>query len=175
MRKLISHVFKQDMITWKHAANEKQKLVPHSTKHNMIIQPDKTGTACNTTHVDRKARGRANSRLHAHKTRQNMEHECPNPDTKRKLKTWVPGSKHYAPTRNKACRRDCARLEHARSRMLTWKQDMTGVSGLCHKTMHNTRPKWQNPDNLTLTLAFLFFIFRKLSKVISFPVSHKYN
>ncbi len=23
---------------------------------------------------------------------------------------------------------------------------MTGVSGLCHKTMNNTRPKWQNPD-----------------------------
>ncbi len=24
--------------------------------------------------------------------------------------------------------------------------DMMGVSGLCHKTMNNTRPKWQNPD-----------------------------
>ncbi len=23
---------------------------------------------------------------------------------------------------------------------------MMGVSGLCHKTMNNTRPKWHNPD-----------------------------
>ncbi len=71
-----------------------------------------------------------------------MEHECPNPDTKLKLKTW----EHHAPTQNKARRRESARLEHTRSRVLTWKQDMTGVSGLCHKTMNNTRPKWQNPD-----------------------------
>ncbi len=59
----------------------------------------------NTTHVDRRAHGRANSRPHAH-TRQNMEGECYNPDTK--LKTRVPGSEHYAPTRNKARRwREC--------------------------------------------------------------------
>ncbi len=70
---------------------------------------------------------------HTHTARQNAERECPISDMKPKLKTWVPGSKHHAPTRNKAS-------------MLTWKQDMTGVSGLCHKPMNDTRPKWQNPD-----------------------------
>ncbi len=66
----------------------------------MYTQPIKTWTACNNTkHVDRRARGRANSRLHAHTTRQNIEHECPNPDTKPKLMTWVLGSEHHTPTR----------------------------------------------------------------------------
>ncbi len=76
-------------------------------------------TPQNTTHVDRRACGRANSRPHAHTTRRNMERECPNPVTKPKLKTWVPGSKHYTPTWNKACRRESARLEHTRNRTLT--------------------------------------------------------
>ncbi len=85
MRILISHVFTQDMTTWKHTANEKHKL---------------RATPQNTTHVDRRARGWANSRPHTHTTRRNMERECPNTVTKLKLKTWVPGSKHHAPTRH---------------------------------------------------------------------------
>ncbi len=47
----------------------------------------------------------------------------------------------HAQTWNKARRQDSARLEHAPSRTLMWKQDMTGVLGHCHKTMNNTRPK----------------------------------
>jgi len=111
-------------ITWMHTADKNTNCVQH-----------------NKTHVDRRACGRANSRPHTHTKRQNVERECPNPDTKPKLKTWVPGSEHHAPTWNKARRRE-------RERTHTWKQDMTGVSGLCNKTMNNTRPKWQNPDNL---------------------------
>ncbi len=65
-------------ITWMHAADKN------------------TNCMHTTSHVDKRACGRANSRLHAHKTRQNMEHECPNPDTKPKLKTWVPGSEHHS-------------------------------------------------------------------------------
>ncbi len=42
--------------------------------------------------------------------------------------------------------RDSSTLEAARSHE---NPDMMGVSGLCHKTMNNTRPKWQNPDTLT--------------------------
>ncbi len=116
-------------ITWMHAADKNTNCVQH-----------------NKTHMDRRACGRANSRPHTHTKRQNVERECPNPDTKPKLKTWVPGSEHHAPTWNKARRWESTWLEHTRSRVLTWKQDVTGVSGLCHKTMNKTRPKWQNPD-----------------------------
>ncbi len=117
-------------ITWMHAADKNTNCVQHHT-HN--------------------TRGQESARPselepHAQTMRQNMEREYPNPDTKPKLKTWVPGSEHHAPTQNKARRRESARLEHTRSRTLTWKQDMTGVSGLCHKTMNNTILKWQNPD-----------------------------
>ncbi len=108
-------------ITWMHAAD----------KNMNCVQQHKT-------HVDRRVRGWANPRPHTHSTRQNMERECPKPVTKPKLKTWVPRSEHHAPTRNKARRRESTRLEHTQS-----EQDMTGVSGLCHKTMNNTRLKWQ--------------------------------
>ncbi len=88
----------------------------------------KTQAACNTTkHTWTEARAaERNSRPHTPTKRQNVEYKCPNPDMKPKLKTWVPGSEHHAPT---------------------WNPDMMVVSGLCHKTMNNTRPKWQNPDS----------------------------
>ncbi len=149
MRKLISHVFTQDMTTLNHADNEKHKLhaTQHKTKHE-CMQPIKTRTACNTT-KHTWTEEHVSLCEHTHTMRQNVERECPNPDTKPKLKTWLPGSEHHAPTWNKARRRESARLEHARSRMLTWKQNMIGVSGLCHKTMKNTRPRWQNSDIVT--------------------------
>ncbi len=40
--------------------------------------------------------------------------------------------------------RDSSTLEAARSHE---NADRMGVSELCHKTMDNTRPKWQNPDS----------------------------
>ncbi len=46
--------------------------------------------------------------------------------------------------------RDRTSHSNTRSRVLTWNPDMTGVSGLCHKTMNNTRPKWQNPDIMVI-------------------------
>ncbi len=114
-------------ITWMHAA-DKNRNCEHTKRH-----------------VDRRTHGRANSSLHAHTMSQNMDHECPNPDTKPKLTTWVPGSEHQAPTWNKARRLESAWLEHTRSCTLTWKQDMTGVT----KPINDTRPKWQNPDKHT--------------------------
>ncbi len=89
-------------ITWMHAADKNQNYVQHYK-----------------THVDSRARGRAKSRPHTHTTRQNTERESPNPGTKPKLKARVPGSEHHAPTWNKALRREGARLEHTRSRVLT--------------------------------------------------------
>ncbi len=47
-------------------------------------------------------------------------------------------------TQNNVRRRETTWLEHTRSSHEN--PDMTGVSGLCHKTMNDTRPKWQNPD-----------------------------
>ncbi len=120
MRKLISHMFTQDMTTWKHAANEYTSCVPHSTRYNMktrtLTQRDRTWSV--------------SVRTPSRNETQDMSAGIRTPRS-----TW-----------NKARRRESARLEHTRSRTLTWNPDMTGVSGLCHKTMNNTRPKWQNPD-----------------------------
>ncbi len=124
-------------ITWMHAADRNMNCVQH-----------------NKTHVDRRACSRANSRPRTHTKRQSVERECLNPDTKPKLKTWMPGSEHHAPTRNKARRRENAGLELWA--LLTWNPDMTGVSGLCHKTMNNTRPKWQNPDTYCYAYFYLY-------------------
>ncbi len=112
MRKLISHVFTQDMTTWKHAANEYTSCVPHSTRYNKCKQPIETCTACNTTkHTWTRVRGAERTRDRALTQWQKMERECPNPVTWPKLKTWVPGSKHHA---------------HTRSRALTWKRGYDG-------------------------------------------------
>ncbi len=97
-------------ITWMHAADN-TKCVQH-----------------NKTHVERRACGQANSRPHTPTKRQNVEHEYPNPNTKPKLKTWVPGSKHHAPTRNKARRQESA-LEAARSHETqTWREYQGSVT-----------------------------------------------
>ncbi len=127
MRKLISHVFTQDMTTWNHAANEYTSCVPHSTRYNKCTQPIETRTWCNTTkHTWTRVRGAERTWDRALTQWQKMERECPNPVTWPKLKTWVPGSKHHAPTWNKARRRESAWLEHTRSHALTWKRGHDG-------------------------------------------------
>ncbi len=63
----------------------------------------------------------------------NSKHECRDPNTTLQHET------RHADERA----RDSSTLEAARSHE---NADMMGVSGLCHKTMNNTRPKWQNPD-----------------------------
>ncbi len=88
-------------ITWMHAAN-KNKNCMHTTRY-----------------VDRRAHDRANSRPYAHTTRQNIWSASVQTPTRPKLKTWMPGSEHHAQTRNKACRRESAQLEHTRSHTLT--------------------------------------------------------
>ncbi len=69
MRKLISHVFTQDMTTWKHAANEYTSYVPHSTRYNTnartLTQRDRTWS----TSVQTPSRNR------------NSRHECRDPNT----------------------------------------------------------------------------------------------
>ncbi len=69
MRKLISHVFTQDMTTWKHAANEYTSCVPHSTRYNMktrtLTQRDRTWSVS----VRTPSRNR------------NSRHECRDPNT----------------------------------------------------------------------------------------------
>ncbi len=132
MRKLISHVFTQDMTTWKHAADRNTNCVQH-----------------NKTHVDKSARCRANSRPRTHNDRKwsasvrtpsrdrNSRHECRDPNTTLQHET------RHADERA----RDSSTLEAARSHE---NADIMGVSGLCHKTMNNTRPKWQNPDSYWL-------------------------
>ncbi len=140
-------VFTQDMTTWKHAANEYTSCVPHSTRYNINARSHRN-TNCvqhNKTHVDKSARCRANSRPRTHNDRKwsasvrtpsrdrNSRHECRDPNTTLQHET------RHADERA----RDSSTLEAARSHE---NADMMGVSGLCHKTMNNTRPKWQNPD-----------------------------
>ncbi len=136
---------------------------------------DKNTKCVHTTrHMDRRAHGRANSRLHAHK-RQNMgcvlilpclalpclALSCQLSPTRlfffiflffwsvqiptRTETQEMSESEYHAPTRNKARRRECARLEHTRSRTHTWKQDKTGVSGLYHKTHEWRQTKVTEP------------------------------
>ncbi len=69
MRKLISHVFTQDMTTLKHAADKNTNCVPHSTRHNMnartLTQRDRMWSVS----VRTPSRNR------------NSRHECRNPNT----------------------------------------------------------------------------------------------
>ncbi len=104
----------------------------------------------NKTHVDKSARCRANSRPRTHNDRKwsasvrtpsrdrNSRHEYRDPNTTLQHETRHAGERV----------RDSSTLEAAR---LHENADMMGVSGLCHKTMNNTRPKWQNPDTLHLS------------------------
>ncbi len=69
MRKLISHVFTQDMTTWKHAANEYTSCVPHSTRYNTnarkLTQTDRTWSAS----------------VRTPSCNRNSRHECRDPNT----------------------------------------------------------------------------------------------
>ncbi len=101
----------------------------------------------NKTHVDKSARCRANPRPRTHTMTENGA-RLSEPRQELKLKTWVPGSKHHAPHKTMYAderARDSSTLEAACSHE---NPDMMGVSGLCHKTMNNTRPNWQNPDTI---------------------------
>ncbi len=100
----------------------KLRATQHKIQHK-CTQPIETRTACNTTKPTwTRVRGAERTRDRALTQWQKMERECPNPVTWPKLKTWVPGSKHHAPTWNKARRRESARHEHTRSHALTWKR-----------------------------------------------------
>ncbi len=148
MRKLISHVFTQDMTTWKHAANEYTSCVPHSTRYNKCTQPIETRTACNTTkHTWTRVRGAERTRDRAHTVTENgarvsePRHVTETQDMSAGIQTPRSNMKQGTQTR------ECVSHENA---------DMMGVSGLCHKTMNNTRPKWQNPDTAYCILPTIF-------------------
>ncbi len=91
-------------ITWMHAADKNTNCVQNHT---------------HTTHVDKRARGRANSSRTLTQWDRTWSASVRTPTQDMRLKTWVPGSEHHAPTQNKARRRESARLEHTRSRALT--------------------------------------------------------
>ncbi len=114
-------------ITWIHAADKNKKCVQH-----------------HKTHMDRRARWPSElETTHSHNETEHGAwvsepwHETETQDMSARIRTPRSNMKQGTQTREH---------EHTRSRALTWNPDMTGVSGLCHKTMNNTRPKWQNPD-----------------------------
>ncbi len=110
-----------------HAADRNTNCVQHNkTRGQECAVPSELETA--HSHNDRKwsASVRTPSRD------RNSKHECRDPNTTLQHET------RHADERA----RDSSTLEAARSHE---NADM-GVSGLCHKTMNNTRPKWQNPD-----------------------------
>ncbi len=117
-----------------HAANDNTHKPHVHTKHDNMKACSQWNTqaACHTAQYITwmHAADKNTNYVQQHKTRgqesaqpSEFERECLKPDTKPKLKTWVPGSEHHAPTRNKACRWESAWLERTGSRTLTWKQD----------------------------------------------------
>ncbi len=133
-RRILNHLA---FHTWQHESTQPMNIQAacHTAQDiHKCTQPIETRTACNTTkhtwtrvrlHNDRKwsASVRTPSRD------RNSRHECRDPNT-----TLQHETRHT----------DSSTLEAARSHE---NADMMGVSGLCHKTMNNTRPKWQNPDS----------------------------
>ncbi len=118
LNKIISHMQNRT----RHAANENtHKLQVHTRHDNMkahrqwktqaachtaqditwMHAADKTRTACNhKTHVDRRACGRAKSRLHTHTTRQNTERKCPNRNRNSRHECWDPNTTLQYETRH---------------------------------------------------------------------------
>ena len=134
---ITSHVLELD----KHAANEQthQPRV-HSRQH----AASENQAACNNT---------KHWRPHTPTTRQNMERECPVPDTKPKLsKTWVPGSEHHAPTWNRTRRREHTARAVSKPRThiktMTWRECQGSV----------TKP-WMTLDRSDRTLTFIHILF----------------
>ncbi len=89
-------LFKQNMTTWKHAANEIHKL--RATQHK--------------THGQESARP---SKLETTRSHNKTEHgvRVSKPRHEPKLKIWVLGSEHHAPTRNKQMR-ECRARAHSK-------------------------------------------------------------
>ncbi len=96
MRKLISHMFTQDMTTWKHAANEYTSCVPHSTRYNTNARSRKKHELHATQQNTRGQECAVPSELetaHSHNDRKwsasvrtpsrdrNSRHECWDPNT----------------------------------------------------------------------------------------------
>ncbi len=143
MRILISHVFTQDTTTRKHTATGKTQAACHTEQDiTWMYASNKTRTACNT-HGQKSVQP---SELETARSRNEPEHGA-----------RVSEPRHETRNSRHECREPNTTLQHETrhtdervhgSSTLPWKQDMTGESGLCHKPMNNTRPKWQNPDTL---------------------------
>ncbi len=54
--------------------------------------------------------------------------------------------------------RERATRAHSKPRAHMKTADMMGVSGLCHKTMNNARPKWQNPYSFSFAIKDIQYI-----------------
>ncbi len=132
LRKLISHVSTQDMTTWMHATNELHKLC--ATQHKITwMHAANKNTNCvqhNKTHVDRRARSRANSRPRTHTMTENRE-RVSEPRQETETQDMSAGSEHHAPTRNKVRRRahGSSTLKAARSHEnRTWREYQGSVT-----------------------------------------------
>ncbi len=123
------------------------------TNHQPCAKQDMNTQQHNKTRVDKSARCRANSRPRTHTMTENgarvseprhrnSRHECRDPNTTLQHET------RHADERA----RDSSTLEAARSHE---NADMTGVSGLCHKTMN----KLDRSDR-TLTLYSIKYSFK---------------
>ncbi len=103
----------------------------------------------NKTHVDKSARCRANSRPRTHTMTENgarvsePRHVTETKDMSAGIQTPRSNMKQGTQTRERATRAHSKPRAHMKTR--TWWE----YQGLCHKTMNNTRPKWQNPDIMT--------------------------
>ncbi len=117
-------------ITWMHAADKNKSCVQ-----------------CHKTHVDRRVSGQANSRSHAHTTRQNTERESPNPDTKTETQDmsagiWTPRSNTKQGTQT----REHAAWAHSKPHAHV----KTGHDGSVRALSQNP---WMTPDRSDRTLT----------------------
>ncbi len=101
-----------------------------------------------TRHVDRRVHGRADSRPFAHTTRQNMERECPNPDTNWNSRhecrdpTPCSNTKQGTQTRERTASSTLEDVHSHKNR--TWRE----CQGSVIKPMNDTRPKRQRQETM---------------------------
>ncbi len=127
-------------ITWMHAADKNTNCVQqHKTTRKAR---GRTRTACYTKHNARGQKSAQPSELETARSHNKTEHGARVSKPRHETETQDMSAGIRTPRSNTK--------QGTQTRARTWKQDMTGASGLCHKTMNNTRPKWQNPDNLAL-------------------------
>ncbi len=158
MRKLISHVFTQDMTTWKHAANEYTSCVPHSTRQHECTQQIKTRTACHNTKrmwTEERAAERVAERTWDRTLTQRDRTWSASVQTPTWTETQDMSAGIRTPRYNTKQVTQTRALEATHShKNRTWRECQGSVT----KPMNDTRPKWQNPDNLRVKEILHFLV-----------------